>query len=525
MRRDRLAALVVPAFLGALALILCKLGASAAGPLTGDPVQLLTPQPVDGSLPVAPPPGNGAEDGVADPPTPVLRMKLRAPESAAVGQELTYRIRVENISTADALHVIIRDTLPDNAKLVRTDPEARVDEKELSWDIGTLEGCHFKEITLVLAPTGNGDVRNCARVQFEHGQCTTTHIISPDLSIEKRGPTTAVLGETLDYQIVVTNMGTTAINDLTLYDQLPDGLQHVGSERPGGQRVWPVRKSLAPGETWRESYQIMTRALGKQCNKAIVVAGDLKRESESCVNVIERKVDLEFVQLPKEAYAGVPTPYQLRLTNKGKDPVTSLVLSANVPGPGYFVSANAGGQSASPGEVRWTIDNLPPGESRTFQYVIVTQKLGDITLRASAGSSRGVEARAEAKVTLGRIPDPEGVYFEVVQEPGAVTVGENTTYLINVVNQGRAPLTNIRLSAVVPDEMDIVSTKPTTAKIKGQQVDFEAFNAQPGSTFSYQVQVKAKKEGEGVIFDAKMSADQRQKEVHKQQAKTILPKE
>ncbi len=94
MMRERFAALVVPAFLGGLALILGKLGASAAGPVTADPVQLLTPEPVGGPFPVAPPPVDGFADGLTDPPTPILRMKMRVPETAAIGQELTYRIRI-----------------------------------------------------------------------------------------------------------------------------------------------------------------------------------------------------------------------------------------------------------------------------------------------------------------------------------------------------------------------------------------------------------------------------------------------
>jgi uncharacterized repeat protein (TIGR01451 family) len=518
MTRQRAAALILSLFLGGLAVILVSIGATSAGPAPGQPVQLLTPRPVE--PPLIGEPGDG--DTLTDPPTPVLRMKVRVPDAVTPGQDLTYKIRVENISTADAHHVIIRDTVPENAKFVKADPEPKVADKELSWDIGTLEGCHFKEITLVLTPSGNGDVRNCARVQFEHGQCTTTRIVSPDLSIQKRGPTIAVVDETLDYQIVITNMGGSAIANLSLVDQLPDGggLRYIGSEKL--QRVWE-QKTLAPGETWKEDYQVVAKALGKHCNKATVVAGDIKREAESCVTVIERKVDLEIV-VPKDAYAGVPTPYQLKLTNKGKDAIENLVLSANIPAPGYLVTANAGGQAAGPNEVRWTVANVPAGETRTFQYVIVTQKEGEITLKATAGSSRGVEARAENKVTLGRIPDPEGLYFEVIQEPGALTVGDNATYLINVVNQGRAALTNVRLAAIVPDEMEIVSTKPTTAKTKDQRIDFDAFNVPPGGTSSYLVQVKAKKEGEGLKFRGTMAADQR-KEFFKEQAKTILPKE
>src|SRR5262249_62229725 len=41
----------------------------------------------------------------ADPPTPVVTVKVRVPACAAPGQELEYRIFVENCSPAEAHHV------------------------------------------------------------------------------------------------------------------------------------------------------------------------------------------------------------------------------------------------------------------------------------------------------------------------------------------------------------------------------------------------------------------------------------
>src|SRR5205823_11327206 len=49
-------------------------------------------------------------------------------------------------------------------------------EPEVLWPLGTLPPGACKDICLVLAPTDEGDVKNCARVQFEHGQCVTTRI-------------------------------------------------------------------------------------------------------------------------------------------------------------------------------------------------------------------------------------------------------------------------------------------------------------------------------------------------------------
>src|SRR5262245_11251082 len=60
----------------------------------------------------------------AEPPPPVVALHVRVPACATAGQELCYRICVENLSRAAAHHVLVRNPIPTGAKLVRTKPEA-----------------------------------------------------------------------------------------------------------------------------------------------------------------------------------------------------------------------------------------------------------------------------------------------------------------------------------------------------------------------------------------------------------------
>ena len=126
-----------------------------------------------------------------DPPTPVVSLRIRVMDSAAVGQPLEYHICLRNESCAPAYHVQVRNPLPAHARFLRATPEPSTREPELLWHLGTLRPQTCSEIILVLEPTGTGDVRNCARVQFEHGQCVTTRIARPRLSLSKTGPSEA----------------------------------------------------------------------------------------------------------------------------------------------------------------------------------------------------------------------------------------------------------------------------------------------------------------------------------------------
>ena len=54
-----------------------------------------------------------------DPPTPAVSLHVRAPAASAPGQEIDYRILIENQSGGAAHHVMVRVPLPANAAFVR----------------------------------------------------------------------------------------------------------------------------------------------------------------------------------------------------------------------------------------------------------------------------------------------------------------------------------------------------------------------------------------------------------------------
>src|SRR5260370_23550062 len=213
-------------------------------------------------------PPSGPEPYHEDPPTPVVALRIRVPSTAAAGQDLEYRICIENLSAAPAHHVIVRNPLPANARFVRANPEPSAKEPELIWNLGTLAACACKEIVLVLSPTGTGDIQDCARVQFEHGQCVTTRIARPSIKVRKTGPSQAVLNGTLTYQLTVTNTGATELTGVGLSDKLPAGLVHAS-----GQRDLTCDLGLmAPGQRRAVDYQATATTCGPIRNRAIATA-------------------------------------------------------------------------------------------------------------------------------------------------------------------------------------------------------------------------------------------------------------
>src|SRR5262249_53022496 len=155
-----------------------------------------------------------------------------------------------------------------------------------------------KEIILVLRPLGAGEIKNCARVQFEHGQCVCTRVgragptirgAQADIGFVKQGPQRARLNESLTYRLTVTNPASRELTGVKVTDALPAGLVHSSGKRT---LSWDL-KSIPAGQSVTVEYQVVAKKEGRLCNKAEVRAeGGLREEATSCVMVGDARMTL-----------------------------------------------------------------------------------------------------------------------------------------------------------------------------------------------------------------------------------------
>ena len=186
-----------------------------------------------------------------DPPPPVVKIKVRVPAWSDPGRLIEYRICVENCSTSEAHHVVVKDALPSNAKFVKADPEPSKKGAELEWNLGTIGGGAVREIILVVQPTNREDVKNCARVQFEHGLCVVTRLSArgpgdrppvistvpdadrPVFDLTVNGMEKQYAKQDTTYEITLTNKGKTTARNTEIKAPLPDKLKFVRASAQG----------------------------------------------------------------------------------------------------------------------------------------------------------------------------------------------------------------------------------------------------------------------------------------------------
>jgi uncharacterized repeat protein (TIGR01451 family) len=381
---------------------------------------------------------------------PVVAIRVRVAACAAEGQEIEYRLCVQNSSPAAAHHVLVRNPLPPNTRLVRATPPPTVCDSELQWPLGTLPGLTCKEIVLVLQAFGTDDVQNCARVQFEHGQCVCTRIarsIPPPVLPLPEPAQVLPPGPTLPPEQV-----------------LP----------PPGPKVLP-----APPEK-------VTPA----------PAGEPK---------LELKIDG-----PRQQFLFVLATYTLRLSNPGTGPATNVLVTATLPAQTTFVSASEGGRHVAD-QVAWLAGTLEAGASRTFQVVLKAQAPGERCLQASALADRDLADRAQLCTIFRGAP---ALLLRVHDTKDPIPVGGQTSYVIVVESQGSLPVTNIQIKAIVPDEMEFVRAEGPTDYRKEERVkEGQPFVFAPyaslavGTKITYEVFVKGVRSGDA-RFRMVLTADQ-----------------
>jgi uncharacterized repeat protein (TIGR01451 family) len=386
---------------------------SAQEPLAdGDELHLPTPVPVP---PVVAPLPDLPSPCPKDPPVPQVAIRVRVPVCAAVGEELEYRIVVENTSEAAAHHVLVRNPLPANALVVKVDPEPATRKPELRWSLGTMQPGDRKTLILMLKPTATGELRNCARVQFEHGQCVCTRIgvgetrSRPDLpqapadlpkveDLPKAGTARLVLAKTgprqryanlaTTYLLTVSNPGSAAAHNVMIADPVPAGATFVRADNgqlADGVVRWAIG-TLEPGASRTVQVVLKAKAPGEVRNQATASAdGGLSAKAEAVTNfsgISALAVEVSDTEDPVEV--GADTSYVIAITNQGSTPVTNIQIKALVP-PEMAVTQLKGPINGQLGEktvqgqavVFDALKTLAPAATVKIEILVKAKQAGD----------------------------------------------------------------------------------------------------------------------------------------------------
>jgi len=383
-----------------------------------EPVGTRVPEGIPVHGPIAGP----AQEEIDDSPIPMVRLRIKAPACSPMGKEIEYRIKVENCSQADAHHVVVKNALPPNVKLVSASPIPHQKEPELQWHLGTLPagGCH--DIILIVQPLGSWDVKSCTRVQFEYGQCVTTKLVGnplpegakglppeiqpgskgpnvspepaggrgPRLWIQMTGPKQQYTNLAATYRIVVANKGNQVAKNVLITAHLPKDVTFAGATENGrpllDQVAWFVG-DIEPNQIRTVEVSMKTKVAGNLCVKATAIGDEgLRVEDEVCTSFQGVSALLmESVDRDDPIEIGAQTSYPILLRNTGSAPVTNIQVKAYIPSEMSLVRAT-GPADHQPGpggpKGQWVFFKPLPfleADAKTaYEVYVKAEKAGDV---------------------------------------------------------------------------------------------------------------------------------------------------
>ncbi|MBA2727456.1 MAG: DUF11 domain-containing protein [Parachlamydiaceae bacterium] len=414
----------------------------------------------------------------------------RNPQMCMLGDQ--YPIDFDVKACDDVCDVEVTARLPEGVTFVRSQPEARVEGRKLTWNIGHMSKGECRPAKVWVKCDCEGDLCACFCAKATPVRFCSLLCAHPILTCEMCGPDEVCPGDQVQITVSVTNRGSCAAEEVVLTNNVPDGFEHNSCLRSLTFKLG----SIDPCQTKKVNLCFTAVKRGKICDTSVITACNADSTScQCCVNVCKECIEICKVG-PKEQMIGKNADYQITVVNPGDKPLTDVIVTDAAPSSTSIVSAN--GSTINGNQAVWRMREIKPGEKVTLPITLTTCTPGCFTNRVSVTNCQGCCANAEFTTRWKGRP-ALNVCICDLEDP--ICIGEPTSYCITVVNQGSESDNNVRVVVNFPREIVPVSaTGDTPGQVSGQSVTYEPYNnLGPRQTLRYRVDARAKESGDARI--------------------------
>lgn len=420
--------------------------------------------------------------------TSSLMLEKIAPSEVMAGQPFDYIIRVTNLTSLSLDNVVVTDTLSPNFKVVSSTPPA---EGTYKWSLGTLRGGESKDIKISGQATSVQPLTSCASASWTTALCININVVQPSLKLTKSATPEALICDTIQYKLVVSNPGSGVAKGVKIHDALPAGV----ADAAGKSTVDIDVGDLGPGQSKEFPFSAKATKTGSYTNSAqATAAGGLTADSGQVTTVIHQPVLTIKAECQGTIMQGRNTTFKFTVCNTGDAAAASTVLTAAVPSGTTFVSADSGG--AGTGTISWNLGTLNPKDCKTVSLTVRTSGAGDIKVTGSATATCANPVSDSCTTGVKGVPD---VGTQLDDDNGVVQVGENHVFNYEVRNQGQIDLTNVKAVCTIDDGLAFVSSAPIAGQAQGQVVTLNIGTLKIGQTVKITITCKGTKPGQFVI--------------------------
>ncbi len=437
----------------------------------------------------------------------LVEIETNLPEQVFAGSEFEYEMTLTNISDFMLYDVVMRHY--ESSKRPETDGPRRMGEgpdREArvaydDYEVGRLRPGQTKTVRVRSVVEDAGTFEACTAVLYTPAVCFAASVINPELSLVKRGPETAMVGEEISYDLIVSNQGVGSARDVVVLDELPRGLRGEN----GRQRHTFEAGTLAPGESETFTVTATATRTGEFTNPATArSARGLRAEAQQTTVVRQPSLAIEKTG-PETDYSNIGIDFEITVTNTGDAVARNVVVEDEIPSSARFLEASGGGTFEN-GVVSWRLGNLDPGESRMLVTTIEGGEPGRLR-NCVVARSDFVEPVTDCATV--RLEGVTGLLIELADENDPIRIGEQERYTVTVLNQGNKAATNVRLAMILDERVEFVSmTGPTSLVRTDEGVRARPLDRlAPGDSATWEVTVQGRGAGDS-RFRVRMTAEE-----------------
>ncbi|MBI5864643.1 MAG: DUF11 domain-containing protein [Planctomycetes bacterium] len=316
-------------------------------------------------------------------------------------------------------------------------------------------------------------------VHIASGRTSKTWI-GPKISIDKECTPAAMVGETVNYTIVVGNPSQVDATNVVVTDAIPAGIQYVSST-PAGQAsgasvTWSLG-TVKPGQPVSIAVQAKATQVGKFENCAEVRADYNLNARDCCVTVVTSPKLQISKTCTKEITTCDTIEYVITVRNEGDGAAKNVRVSDQLPA-GVVTSDGKTAMDA-------VVGDLGPGESKEIRFTAKAAKPGTYnnTVRATGDAGLTAEASCTTKVT-------QPVLDVQKTGPKERYIGRPAEYTITVSNKGDTVAKGTVLTDPIPAGMQFTSASDGGA-LSGNVVTWNLGDMAPGASKTVKLSLKA----------------------------------
>lgn len=446
----------------------------------------------------------------AGPNTAALTVEVQAPPNANLNRPVKLKISVRNTGQGPAMGVMVYDALPEGLEFQKSEPPAASVGNILVWQLESLAAGAEKVIAVTVIPHKTGDFDHSPTVTLRTGSRARTMVKAPKLKVEILNEESGKVlkGRPVSLSVRVTNTGTGPASAVKVHADLTPGLKHEsGSAIEVSFKEHFNRDALGPGESETIPLEVDAAAAGDQSCKIFAESPDVEDSAEAHaevpVTVVEPRLELDF-DGSRERYTDTEASYTLTVSNPGTATARNVVAGAFLPNlDGRLVDR-------SPSEVKWiakerklywAVGDLEPGSKKEMKFKV---QLGGVGIYKVDAATKADGCPYQSKDVSTHVVGMPDIKCQVVARTKVLDVGEETVYEVQLKNAGSKEATNLLVSAVLTENLDIVQSGGTQSSAKSSgdpqrgQHDalFPPISLAPGAEQVLWLRIKATKAGQ-----------------------------